>query len=169
MRRISIEEVRKSLVCQITQMLSSRDFECIFDDDKCPNVFLKTGQQFPCTSVRDNDGHLVLAIEMKGVADIDVTENDVTVESLQSVLTAIIPTCHTMEIWAANCDDEHGDSHTLLYFSGVEKIPTSDEEAINILVDVIPCDWRFFSDNGSEYVFYPNPLCKDRYLVANFY
>lgn len=105
---------------------------------------------------------------MKGVADIDVTENDVTVESLQSVLTAIIPTCHTLDIWAANCDDEHGDSHTLLYFSGVERIPATDEEAISILKEVIPCEWEFFSENGSDYVFYPNLMCKERYLVAHF-
>ena len=105
---------------------------------------------------------------MKGVTDIDVTENDVTVESLESVLAAIAPTCHTLDIWAANCDDESGDSHTLLYFSGVESIPSYDDEAIFILKDIIPCDWRPLKENHSDYVFYPNPMCKDRYLVAHF-
>lgn len=167
MRRITIEETRKSLVEQIIVKLRLCDtYE--FEDDV--PATLVTGQQIPCTIVElKSDDTIVFTLNLVGVQFIEVGAADLTLETLDNICRSIKEQEHTMDIWAADCD-ENGENHTILFCKNISSIPTSKSEAIDALKEIIPCEWQEASNDFGEgrYVYYPEPLDKDRYLIAHF-
>lgn len=172
MKPITIEEARQSLVEQIKERLKGSNFNYAFEEHDQPDVqvTLVSGQTMPCMSVELKDeGQLVFSVSIVNVQIFEVGENDLTLESLDKVREAIRTNTVLMDIWASNDSQEQdGESHTLLYSRRIKEMPTMDE-AIEILKEIIPCEWMASPDfGGNRYVYYPEAMDKEHYLIAHF-
>lgn len=168
MKHITIDEARKSLVEQIKERLACNGFNYSFEENDQPDVevTLLSGQTMPCFSVEEKDeGQLVFSVSIVNVQVFEVGADDLTLESLDRVREAIKNDGVMMDIWAT--DDKNG-AHTLLINRGRKDMPT-EKDAIEILKDYIPVEWMAAPSFGeNRYIFYPDPIDKEHYLIAHF-
>lgn len=172
MKTITIEEARQSLVEQIKERLSDNGFDYSFKEHEQEDVqvTLLSGQTMPCMSVEEKvEGQLVFSVSIVNVQVFEVGACDLTLESLDKIREAIKVNGVLMDIWASNDSDEQGgDNHTLLYSRLIKEMPTMDE-AIEILKEIIPCEWMASpAFGGNRYVYYPEAMDKEHYLIAHF-
>ena len=167
MRRITIKETRISLKEQIVEILQERDNFYSFEENKQENVdvTLISGQQLPCSSVElRNDLSLVFNLSLLNVQDIEVSESDITIESLDKIISKISVCKHYVDIHAV---DKYS-SPVLLFTRDLNGLP---DDCVGLLREIIPCDWEKapVHDFGDmAYVFYPEKRNQDSYLVAHF-
>lgn len=172
MKPITIEEARRSLIEQIKERLSDNSFDYSFEEHEQEDVqvTLLSGQTMPCMSVELKDeGQLVFSVSIVNVQVFEVGASDLTLESLDKIRETIKVNGVLMDIWASNDSDEQGgDNHTLLYSRRIKAMPTK-EDAIDRLKEIIPCEWMAAPDFGeNRYVYYPEAMDKEHYLIAHF-
>ena len=168
MKKISIEELRKSLVEQIKEKLNGITDGFYYLGDDGVNVVLSTGQMMPCMCVKMKDETPLFGISLVGIRDFDLGCNDLTVDSLDAINRAIKLKKHTMDIWAANDGD-----YILLYLHDIAALPDCENEAISYLNEIMlpGCSsgsWERLDRLSWTFAFWPDPCNKDRYLVAHF-
>lgn len=167
MKRITIEETRKSLIEQIKEKLRIYH-DCYHFEGGIDGCYLVSGQKCSCISLRLMENAVVFMLSINEELSFEVSDNYLTLESLDKIRETICTENHSLDIWAADMSDTHGDSHTMLLYRPLAALPDSDDEAISYLNEVICANWKRFSANAWHYVFYPDPLDNNHYIVAHF-
>lgn len=169
---ITIDDVRECLKNQIAQKLMiCEDNQYGWDEDDVM-VTLCSGQQIPCYGVQykeleDGNSTLILTLSIVNVQVIEVSHNDVMVESLEKILKAIKVDSHSLCIYA--CEDGNGmqgGNNLTIYTNEHIRNITDDAERIAALNEIIGADWHLESEG--LYRAYPDPNNYDRWFDAVF-
>ena len=161
---IAINELRDSLVEQLKRALHGNT-EYTFEGDWI-EVYLTHGERVYCYSVCSREDALVFNVSILNIQDIEVSYNDIMLESLEKILTAIKACEQWLTIWGV---DKKGTPHKqlVLYEHAFTGLPESDDEAISYLNEVMAAGWEPALQSWS-YIAILDSDNTGRYLLAKF-